>query len=63
MYDDLSQGASKLPEIKDLDLCTLLNKRGVFGNFLLQPLAVLMPLEIKHLIVPHLKGLNSGIEP
>ena len=22
-----------------------------------------MPLEIKHHIVPHLKGLNSGIEP
>ena len=33
LYDVLSQGASKLPEIKDLDFCTLLNKRELFGNF------------------------------
>ena len=44
-------------------LVYLLNKRGVLGNFLLQLLAVLMPLEIKHLIVPHSKVLNSGIDP
>ena len=29
----------------------------------LQPVAVLMPLEMKHHTVPHLKGLNSGLEP
>ena len=29
----------------------------------LQLLAVLMPLEIKRHTVPHLKGLNSGLEP
>ena len=33
LYDVLSQGASKLPKVKDLELCTLLNKRGLFGNF------------------------------
>ena len=58
----ISRGV-KTARSKSLDLCTLLNNRGVFGNFLLQPLAVLMPLEIKHIIVPHLKGLNSGIKP
>ena len=63
LYASLPQGASKLQEVKDLDLCTLLNKRGVFGNFQLQLLAVLMPFQIKHHTVPHLKGLNSGIEP
>ena len=39
------------------------DKRGVFGNFLLQLLSVLMSLEIKHCIVFHFKGLNSSIEP
>ena len=29
----------------------------------LQVVAVLMPLVIKHHTVPHLKGLNSGLEP
>ena len=29
----------------------------------LKLLAVLMPLEIKNHTVPHLKGLNSGLEP
>ena len=29
----------------------------------LQVVAVLMPLEIKLHTVPHLKGLNSGLEP
>ena len=29
----------------------------------LQVVAVLMPLDIKHHTVPHLKGLNSGLEP
>ena len=29
----------------------------------LQRLAVLMPLEMKHHTVPHLKALNSGLEP
>ena len=29
LYDVLSQWASNLPEVKDLDLCNLLNKRGL----------------------------------
>ena len=29
----------------------------------LQVVAILMHLEIKHHTVPHLKGLNSGLEP
>ena len=29
----------------------------------LQVAVVLMPLEIKRHTVPHLKGLNSGLEP
>ena len=29
----------------------------------LQVVAALMPLEIKRHTVPHLKGLNSGLEP
>ena len=33
MYDVLSQGASKLPEVKDLDMCNLLYKRGFFFDF------------------------------
>ena len=33
LYVVLSEGASKLPEVEDLDLCNLLNKRGLFGNF------------------------------
>ena len=33
LYDVLSQGASKLPEVKDLDICNLLCKRGFFWNF------------------------------
>ena len=30
LYNVLSQGASKLPEVKDLDLCTLLSERQFF---------------------------------
>ena len=33
LYDVLSQGASKLPEIKDLDTCNLLSTRKFFLNF------------------------------
>ena len=33
LYANLPQGALKLPEFNDLDLCNLLNKRGLFGNF------------------------------
>ena len=32
-YDILSQGASKLPEVKNLDMCNLLYKRGFLWNF------------------------------
>ena len=50
-YVNIPQGASKLPEIKDLELCNLFNKRGI-----------LMPHEIKHHAVPHFKGLYSDLE-
>ena len=30
---------------------------------ILQAVSVLMPLEINRHIVPHLKGLNNGLEP
>ena len=33
MYDVSSQGASKLPEVKDLDMFNLLYKMGFFGTF------------------------------
>ena len=41
-------------------LLTLLNKKWVFQNFLLLPLAVFMLLEGNPFIVPHLKALISG---
>ena len=34
LYDFLSQGASKLPKVKDLDMCNLLHKRGFFFELL-----------------------------
>ena len=30
LYANLPQGASKLPEVKDVDLSNLLDKRGIF---------------------------------
>ena len=33
LYAKILQGASKLPGVRDLDLCNLLNKRGLFWNF------------------------------
>ena len=64
LYDVLSQGASKLPEVKYLDMCNLLHKRDFFWNLLLRPLVILMLLLVKHHTVPHLKGLTtSGLEP
>ena len=34
LYDFSFQGASKLPEVKDLDLCNLLDKKGTFLELL-----------------------------
>ena len=62
LYANIPQGVLKLPEVKDLDLRNLLNKRGLFLNFLLRPLTVFLPLEIKCHTVPHLEGLFSGLE-
>ena len=39
---------------------TLLNKVGLFCNFWLWLVVILMPLEIKLHAVPHLKGLING---
>ena len=33
MFDVLSQGASKLPEVKDLDIQIYLREMNFFGNF------------------------------
>ena len=45
---------------QSLKLLSLLNKKGVFGNFYLWPLAVFIPLEENPPVVPHLKALISG---
>ena len=60
MYDILPQGASELPKSK-LNIPLLLVSKVKSPN--LQVVAVLKLLEIKHHTVPHLKGLNSGLEP
>ena len=59
LYDILPQGASELSEFSVKSLL-LLSK---VESLNLQVVAVLMPLEIKRHTVPHLKGLNSGLEP
>ena len=65
MYEVLSQGASKLPRVKAKSsywlLCQFLFSKVVTLN--IQIVVVLMPLEIQCHTLPHLKGLNSGMEP
>ena len=63
LYDILPQGASEPPEflIQKFPKSLLLLSKVESPN--LQVVAVLMPLEIKCHAVPHLKGLNSGLEP
>ena len=63
LYDVLSQGASKLPEVKvkSSKKSHLLLSKLTSLNLLV--LAVLIPLEVNLHTAPHLKGLNSGLEP
>ena len=54
LYDDLSQGASNLPQLEDLDFI-------LFDNFL-ELLVNLRPLEVECHTVSHLKALTCGIK-
>ena len=62
LYDILSQVASKLPQLGDLDFPLYLIKVDFLGIFNLEFLVVLIPLGVEYHKVPHLKALTRSIE-